>query len=119
MLNLVRIVDFVNSVVNNYRNLHIVNKNAAINLCSVALCNNVYKPNLSSSVKHCRKILKSDANLVITKDDKGVRLSFLVYMEKSHKLINEGPYVDIHKDPSISEIKALKSAIKTSPITSA
>lgn len=66
--------------------------------------------------------MRSDPNLITTKVDKGGQnfiFEKFTYLGKYHKLINDYPYVDIHKDPSTCEIDTIKSAIKTSPSVSA
>ncbi|XP_054722649.1 LOW QUALITY PROTEIN: uncharacterized protein LOC129232538 [Uloborus diversus] len=78
---------------------------------------NTFSKHANSSIK----VLCSDPDLVVTKADKGGQIVILdksSYLDKCNELIAVGPYVTLHKDPSIREINLIKNVVKSSPIIS-
>ena len=44
------------------------------------------------------KELKSNDNIIITKDDKGIQMDNNVYFDNVNTLLQEGPYVEMKND---------------------
>ncbi|XP_054720929.1 cationic amino acid transporter 2-like [Uloborus diversus] len=81
------------------------------------LTSNTFCKHANSSIKG----LCSDPDLVVTKADKGGQIVILdksSYLGKCNELIEVGPYVTLHKDPSIREFNLIKNVVNSSPIIS-
>ena len=84
-------------------------------LANVKFSSTKFKSNLTEVGKTAFKNLKSNENIINTKADEegGIVIRDKNHIENVNKLLIDGPYITLSRNPFLQELEKIKSAIKS------